>query len=167
MSRKRYVSALRTVLDLPKLSPAKTRQALQELLRLRFGDAVDVGVTREAQARLRGASDEDIETRKTRVYSRILEEAELRRKTRAEFLQGLDVQQAQVSGSRGRLRLDLDGDTAELLALQAYMLVRAVGPDRIRLCEGCGEPFVREGKRLFCSVRCQKRIYMRRYREDK
>lgn len=35
--------------------------------------------------------------------------------------------------------------------------------DRIK-ARDCGKLFVREGKRKFCSPRCQKRVYMRAYR---
>lgn len=28
----------------------------------------------------------------------------------------------------------------------------------------CGRPFARKGRREFCSMRCQKRMYMRAYR---
>lgn len=34
---------------------------------------------------------------------------------------------------------------------------------RISICD-CGAVFTREGKRHFCSTRCQSRVYMRRFR---
>ena len=68
------------------------------------------------------------------------------------------------------LRLNRDDLTVDVLAapfqmvtLRIIVLLRLVGADRVVTCD-CGRVFVRVGKRRTCSVKCQKRVYMRRYR---
>jgi hypothetical protein len=51
----------------------------------------------------------------------------------------------------------------QMLILRIVSLLRMVGPERVARCD-CGQVFVRVGKRRTCSVRCQKRVYMRRFR---
>jgi len=48
-------------------------------------------------------------------------------------------------------------------SLRIVSLLRIVGAERIARCD-CGRVFVRLGKRRTCSVRCQRRVYMRQYR---
>ena len=68
------------------------------------------------------------------------------------------------------LRLNRDDLTVDVLAapfqmvtLRIIILLRLVGADRVVRCD-CGRIFVRVGKRRTCSVKCQKRVYMRRWR---
>jgi hypothetical protein len=49
------------------------------------------------------------------------------------------------------------------LKFQLYRLACSVGRDSLHRCD-CGAIFVQHGKRRSCSVRCQKRVYMRSYR---
>lgn len=53
-----------------------------------------------------------------------------------------------------------------ILHLQTLRLLRMVGRDRLHRCASveCGKLFVRRGRREFCSDRCQKRVYMRKFR---
>jgi hypothetical protein len=60
-------------------------------------------------------------------------------------------------------RFEIAGDAIAMLWLQALRLVQFVGADSLHRCD-CGEVFVQAGKRRFCSERCQKRVYMRRFR---
>jgi hypothetical protein len=63
----------------------------------------------------------------------------------------------------GTLQVQFSGGLGDLLPMQTYLVTRLIGRERLRLCE-CGRPFVRIGKRRFCSERCQKRVYMKRRR---
>ena len=56
-----------------------------------------------------------------------------------------------------------DTSTSSSVVDQAITLIRMVGREKILTCD-CDRKFVRSGKRLHCSERCQKRVYMRRYR---
>jgi hypothetical protein len=64
-----------------------------------------------------------------------------------------------VSGASYRIT----GDVGALLSLQLYALLGVAG-DRVRWCE-CGRRFVRIRRGEYCSPRCQKRVYMRGYRD--
>jgi hypothetical protein len=75
-----------------------------------------------------------------------------------------------VSFSGVTVRLNTEDLTIDVLAapfqaviLRIVSLIRIVGADRITKCD-CGRVFVLVGKRRTCSVKCQKRVYMRRYR---
>lgn len=57
----------------------------------------------------------------------------------------------------------ITGDVGALLSLQLHALLGVAG-DRVRRCE-CGQLFVRIRTAQNCSSRCQKRFYMRSYRE--
>jgi hypothetical protein len=59
--------------------------------------------------------------------------------------------------------VDVEGPLGNLIAVQTLTLLRMVGPEKVRTCD-CGRLFVRTGKRTSCSERCQKRVYMRRFR---
>ena len=61
------------------------------------------------------------------------------------------------------LTIDVLAAPFQMLILRIVSLLRMVGPERVARCD-CGQVFVRVGKRRTCSVRCQKRVYMRGYR---
>lgn len=60
------------------------------------------------------------------------------------------------------LQLDVSGSFVQMVTLQTYALLRLAG-DRLRQCE-CGKLYVKVRGQKFCSGRCQKRYYMRRFR---
>lgn len=64
----------------------------------------------------------------------------------------------------GRVLLTVDGGARDVLGLQALELLRSVGVGRVRKCE-CGRLFVKSGRREYCSLRCQKGVYMRAFRQ--
>jgi uncharacterized paraquat-inducible protein A len=66
------------------------------------------------------------------------------------------------------MKPDLSQLSREQLATRVKKLLKealraAELAERLTVCE-CGRLFVRQGKRRFCSPRCQKRVYMRRRR---
>jgi len=65
---------------------------------------------------------------------------------------------------RKKLLVSVTGPLLDVIWFQVIRLLQIFGPERLRLCE-CGRVFFKKGKRLFCSERCQKRVYMRGYRE--
>lgn len=62
--------------------------------------------------------------------------------------------------------LTVDGATRDVLWFQIISLLHVVGVPRVVICPApaCGHWFVREGKREYCSERCQSRAYMQKYR---
>jgi len=62
-------------------------------------------------------------------------------------------------------RITVDGDAVDVLSYQTVALIGHAGLDRIKACD-CERLFVKTGRREFCSDRCQKRIYMRRLRQQ-
>jgi hypothetical protein len=63
----------------------------------------------------------------------------------------------------GRMRLVVRGRPWFVLLYHFVNLLMVAGVDRLQLCE-CSQPFVKMGRREFCSARCQKRYYMRQLR---
>ena len=61
--------------------------------------------------------------------------------------------------------LRVDGDARDVLRFKFISLIQLATTERFRTCE-CGNPFVKFGRREFCSARCQKRYYMRAKREQ-
>lgn len=59
--------------------------------------------------------------------------------------------------------LSVDGSAEDVIRFQALSLLRAVGVERLKTCD-CGVVFVKNGRREFCSERCQNRVYMRNAR---
>lgn len=75
----------------------------------------------------------------------------------------VDIHAESLRVSMYEASVEVTGPIGHLIALQAIRLVGLVGADRVRLCE-CDRFYVQVGKRRFCSERCQKRVYMRRFR---
>jgi hypothetical protein len=88
----------------------------------------------------------------------------------AEVLRGdgpaLDIQVRTLRVSAHDTFVEVDGPLGHLVALQMLTLLRLVGRQKIQRCD-CGRQFVKIGKRRFCSERCQKRVFMRKFRADK
>jgi hypothetical protein len=61
--------------------------------------------------------------------------------------------------------LTVDGRARDVIWFQAASLMRAVGLSRFRQC-ACGRVFAKIGRSEYCSSKCQKRFYMRKYRRD-
>ena len=59
----------------------------------------------------------------------------------------------------------VDGSPEDVLLFQLAALVQAVGFASLLECD-CGKPFVKVGRRKFCSTRCQKRVFMRGQRAE-
>jgi hypothetical protein len=75
----------------------------------------------------------------------------------------------------GRAGILAAGSSRALVLLQLVMLLDIVGLDNVRICSapdcpGDGHPaprlYVKTYRREFCSVRCQKRVYARRARQE-
>jgi hypothetical protein len=64
-----------------------------------------------------------------------------------------------------RAGLEVTGTPLQMILLQTFTALVAVGRDRLAVC-GCGRRFVKVGKRkLGCSEKCAKRVYMRKFRQ--
>jgi hypothetical protein len=166
MTRKRNIqkdaeALVLKLLTLPTASIAQARRMLAELLMARAGTVVTIGITPEARHELRHvAKDAKIEAWRQQIFERLRNDAE----QKGNFVgQGIQLDKALVSTSPHGITFELDGDLGELLAMQAYLIVRIVGRNRLQICD-CGDLFLRTGKRKFCSDRCQKRVYMRLFR---
>lgn len=66
---------------------------------------------------------------------------------------------------RGRVLLTFDGPARDALWFKTIDLLRRVGLPNLRSCPGCGDAYVRNGRREYCSDKCQAKIYMRGRRE--
>jgi hypothetical protein len=65
----------------------------------------------------------------------------------------------------GRVLLGIAGEPRDVVWFQLLRLLQTVGLNRVLVCE-CGKTFVKVGRREFCSVNCQKRVYMRQQRAE-
>ncbi len=63
------------------------------------------------------------------------------------------------------LRVEVGGSPLDLLLYQIIRVLEAVGAGNLLACPECGRVFVKVTKKVFCSTRCQSRVYMRGYRE--
>lgn len=144
--------------EAPAPPAVRTRALLTDLLRARFGD---IAVRDSAVAALDALSDGAL------AHERLAIRDQMRGAVQFPA-HGWDatfaLPRVRVTGAAlsGDYVLELDGAPEGLLRLQVVYLIRATG-GRLRACKAddCGRLFVREGKREFCSQRCQKRIYMR------
>jgi predicted nucleic acid-binding Zn ribbon protein len=66
----------------------------------------------------------------------------------------------------GEVRTTIDGSASDVVWYQLIALLRDIGVHRLQVCPGCGKTIVREGKREYCSTKCQERTYMRGYRRN-
>lgn len=64
-----------------------------------------------------------------------------------------------------RVMLLVNGRASDVAWYRILRLFESVGMDRLRRCSApdCRKPFLKLGRREYCSNRCQKRIYMRSY----
>ena len=165
-TRGRATTPDRLISKLIKIGDAsitRARRIFADLLAARVGKLVELGVTLEMQYALGAATDEEIVTWQQEIHQRLVADVQLR-KANPFVGQGIRLEQAQIFPSADGLSVEVtSNDLGELLAMQAYILARVVGRERLRQCQ-CGQLFVRTGRREYCSERCQKRFYMRRFR---
>jgi len=59
----------------------------------------------------------------------------------------------------------VDGPVRDVLLYQVSTLLNKVGVDRLRLCPApdCRRPFIKIGRREYCSDRCQRRVFLSGY----
>ena len=99
---------------------------------------------------------------------------QLRNQLRAFLRSGLQPDQGQLMptarvglaatvAGRNKVLVAVDGRAHDVLWFQIMRLMQLEGLNRLRACD-CGRVFLKTGRREFCSNRCQKRIYMRRFR---
>lgn len=79
-----------------------------------------------------------------------------------QLMPSADVQVSATVVGRSVL-VTIDGKPRDLVWFQVVRLMQLEGLDKIHACE-CGRVFLRTGRREFCTPRCQKRYYMRRFR---
>jgi hypothetical protein len=68
----------------------------------------------------------------------------------------------------GRVEIDVDGATPDIIKLKLMLLVQQVGLANVRICarDGCPRLFAKTYRREFCSKRCQMRAYMLQWRRQ-
>lgn len=59
----------------------------------------------------------------------------------------------------------VDGSPRDVLLYQIHTFLDAVGEERLRVCPApdCDRLFVKVGRREYCSVRCQRRVFVSTY----
>ncbi len=152
----RLIVRLVNMFESPTHRDATVRKLLKDLLQGRFGDiALDDAVV----GRFRSASDSHVrrwaESIRDALHAWVIAPG-------AGLVMPLDLATFHVPAS-GELVVQVSTEVAEALRLQLAFALRLVGRERLQQCD-CGRLFVRIGKRQFCSERCQKRVYMRRFR---
>jgi hypothetical protein len=166
MQRKRYTAGraqalLADTVELiaePSPSPAVIRRAYAKVLQAQVSDVIVSDGTREAWQK---ASDDDVLQSHKRIRGLMQFTTVLRAGSATGALPAFAASGVTVKPTgRG---LEVAGGPFQMIVLQVLTLWRVVGPDRFAVCD-CGRPFVRVGKRKYCSGRCQKRFYMRRFR---
>lgn len=168
IGKKRYIqrraeTLLTKLVTVAEMPVAQARRVFAELLAARVGEVVEVGVTLEVRHALRhDATDDEIAAWQQQVSQRLLDDVQIR-KTHRVVGQGISLESALITTTAQGIQFEVSGELGDLLAMQAYLLARTVGRERLRQC-ACGKVFVRTGRREYCSERCQKRFYMRRVR---
>ena len=67
---------------------------------------------------------------------------------------------------RNQVVIRVDGKARDVLGFQLVQLMHTAGVSRLLLCD-CGRVYAKTGRRRFCSEKCQRRFYMRRFRAGK
>jgi hypothetical protein len=169
MARKHYTrqtaeGLLTKAVDLLASRPAPTvvqmRRVYLALLQARMPD---VNVPPETVAALRDASDDTIREWHKTVHDAVAWVQFLRRHTVKQQRPVMDMQGVTVRLNGRDSTLEIVAAPFQALILRIVSLLWLVGPERVVKCD-CGKIFLRIGKRRTCSVRCQKRVYMRKYR---
>jgi hypothetical protein len=164
MTAKRYKALLMKLVNISSASVPRARRVFGDLLSARVGDPVEIAITAEARHALQDSTDTDIARWQHEIHERLVNDVRLQHRSGAGSIgQGISLEKCNIAGTRSGISLEVDGELGQLLAMQAYILVRSVGTDQLLECD-CRKIFVRVGKRKFCSERCQKRVYMRRFR---
>jgi hypothetical protein len=66
---------------------------------------------------------------------------------------------------RWRLLFKVSGTPRDVLLFQVGTLIAAVGEERLQFCPApdCGKAFIKIGRREYCSIRCQRRVFVSTY----
>lgn len=171
MSDKRYTDrqAMRLLTRLtavPDLPIGRARRLFVELLSARLGDVV----VRDVEETVASVGDGAVERFQAAVAGYLRLVAELGGTssrwvgdTRQVNVEPLTLRGVTLTMTHpDDLRLEVGGPFNQMLTVQLYGLVRRLG-DRLRVC-ACGRLYVRVRRQAYCSERCQKRVYMRRFR---
>lgn len=161
MTNKRYtVNQSRALLArlaiVPELSDAKARSVLEDLLRARFG-IIEIADMDRAVAR---AKDEEIRGFANGVHVYLLMAEQLRGHQWPDIALGPIT----FTPMSGRVVFRVSGAIGTMLTLQLLELLQLAG-DRLHGCQ-CGRLYVRTRRQRYCSIRCQKRYYMRNQRAE-
>jgi hypothetical protein len=132
------------------------RALVRELLEARFGD---VAIGASEVNNLDTLSDEEVTRQLQRMRGLLLTMAGVQVPMWIWASQSLTL----LAFPKGEFSIEIQGPLNELISVQLVRVVRAVGRHRLCVCD-CRRLFLRVGKRKSCSIRCQKRVYMRRYR---
>jgi hypothetical protein len=68
------------------------------------------------------------------------------------------------NGTGGPLQIVTRGSSIHRFLYQIVRVLEGAGVERLRACPECAQLFVKVTKKQFCSVQCQSRVYMRKYR---
>ena len=65
----------------------------------------------------------------------------------------------------GVVSLLVDGEPRDVLLYQIGSLLTLIGIERLKVCSApdCRRPFLKVGRREYCSTRCQRRVFLRDY----
>lgn len=143
-----------SIAESPTFRDATARRVLNDLLRARFGDfSFDDAVSEK----LGRATNTDIQGWRNSIRNAL--------RVWAITPQAGIVIPFEAFGHIGGkdVVLEISAPVEQALLLQVASALRVVGRERVRPCD-CRRLFVRTGKRQYCSRRCQKRVYMRRFR---
>ena len=159
MPRKRYTPEMsaRLIVRLLSATDGSRRRLLSELLDVQLAE---IAIASSARDDLEKATDEEVATT-LRFVQKWLQVVCRTSLVIHSVLQARGIKLA-VGSTAGPD--EASGPLSSLLAYQVARLARS-GKDLVAPCD-CGEFFVREGKRKFCSERCQKRVYMRAKRAE-
>lgn len=170
MVHKRYTerqatALLARIVAITDAPVTRARRVVNELARARLSDVV---VSDSASEMVGSASDAEISALQRGLHTLLQMQLEVGGHAWPPVkLQGVTLT---MSGPND-VRVEVSGPLRTVISLQAYSLLRLVG-SRLMICRAprpastsqCGRLFVRSRRQLFCSERCQKRVYMRRHR---
>jgi hypothetical protein len=160
-SAQRWLSAVAVVSDPLKkrVSKALFRDVILALQEVNWAEGgIEFLYGEDSLADVRAWPDEQVEAWRERAHAIL-----------SSCLDGVSVIQIETLAFRVSARWDeplilVTGPEQDLLDFALLALMKAAGLDRLRRCD-CGRIWVRLGKLEACSPRCQKRVYMRTYRE--
>jgi hypothetical protein len=152
----RLLARLVTCVEDPRVPASTVKATLIRLLEARMGD---IWIAEDVIERLRGDSPAAVK----QVWLSGSGLRALLTKGRPDGTSRLPVSVRTLTVSAASTSVEIEGPLGNMFAIQLLAVLRLVGPRALQTCD-CGRRFVRVGKRRHCSERCQKRIYMRRFR---